>query len=78
MLGWGGGLAALDARGGVAAVLAEVASAASVALDRWRLAIAPSHLEAAVSTVLCNTWMHAGCCMYVEQPARPTYARVLT
>ncbi|KAG2450252.1 hypothetical protein HYH02_004764 [Chlamydomonas schloesseri] len=47
VLGWGGGLAALDARGGVAAVLAEVAAAASVALDRWQLAIAPSATEAA-------------------------------
>ncbi|KAG2441183.1 hypothetical protein HXX76_004035 [Chlamydomonas incerta] len=46
VLGWGGGLAALDARGGVAAVLAEVASAACVALDRWQLSIAPSHPEA--------------------------------
>ncbi|GLI65673.1 hypothetical protein VaNZ11_009277, partial [Volvox africanus] len=39
VLGWGGGLAALDARGGVATVLAEVATAAPTPLDRWALSI---------------------------------------
>ncbi|GIM11455.1 hypothetical protein Vretimale_14954 [Volvox reticuliferus] len=39
VLGWGGGLAALDARGGVAMVLAEVATAAPTPLDRWALTI---------------------------------------
>ncbi|KXZ47857.1 hypothetical protein GPECTOR_32g469 [Gonium pectorale] len=45
VLGWGGGVAALEARGGVAAVLAEVAAAAATALDRWALGIAPAPQE---------------------------------
>ncbi|GLC33320.1 hypothetical protein PLESTB_000346100 [Pleodorina starrii] len=45
VLGWGGGLAALDARGGVAAALGEVASAAPTPLDRWALSIATTPPE---------------------------------
>ncbi|GFR47322.1 hypothetical protein Agub_g9011, partial [Astrephomene gubernaculifera] len=39
VLGWGGGVAALEARGGLAAVLAEVAGAAPTPLDRWGLQV---------------------------------------
>ncbi|EFJ44622.1 diacylglycerol kinase [Volvox carteri f. nagariensis] len=48
VLGWGGGLAALDARGGVAGVLAEVVTtAAPTPVDRWALNIATATTDTA-------------------------------
>ncbi len=44
VLGWGGGLGAIEARGGLAAALSEVAAAAPTPLDRWAVGITP-HAE---------------------------------